>query len=280
MDIEGYISSGILDAYVLGAATPEETAEVEALMAEHPEIAAEVEALQATMEGFADLHSVPPPPEIRGNILEQIRGADTGVGSDTNTGADTPPPSEIPVRSLPSSGRRWQWIAAAASVLLVASLIFNFVQRGQLQEAQSELATSGQENAGLLVDLDSCSGAWQDLNQKIEDRKNATLVARLESQVKNETFDMVVQRNPKSGNMYLAETSLPPATGETHYQYWTLDSTFKPTDMGDIDIEDPELIFEPIGTAPDDAVYAAVTLETGPHKKEPDLTQLKVLGTL
>ena len=54
MNIKEYISSGILEAYVLGALSEEEQVQVVADIAAYPELAAEVAAIETTMQQFAE----------------------------------------------------------------------------------------------------------------------------------------------------------------------------------------------------------------------------------
>ena len=50
MNTSEYIESGIIETYVLGMASPEEAAELEALCLEFPEIKAALNAFEETLE--------------------------------------------------------------------------------------------------------------------------------------------------------------------------------------------------------------------------------------
>ncbi|WP_026462417.1 cupin domain-containing protein [Adhaeribacter aquaticus] len=71
-NIAEFIESGILELYVMGSTTPEETQEVELLAAQHPEIQAEINAISTTMEAYAMAHAVEPNPTIKYLVMATI----------------------------------------------------------------------------------------------------------------------------------------------------------------------------------------------------------------
>lgn len=70
--IETYIGSGVLELYVLGAASAEEAREVERMAAAHPQVREEIEAIRLAMESYADAHAVEPHPTIQPLLLATI----------------------------------------------------------------------------------------------------------------------------------------------------------------------------------------------------------------
>ncbi|MBC7923236.1 MAG: cupin domain-containing protein [Ferruginibacter sp.] len=72
MDIQGYLSSGIIESYCLGVASPAEREELDRLCWRYPEIKAEVAAVSRTLEHFAVAHRQTPPPYLKSRILAEI----------------------------------------------------------------------------------------------------------------------------------------------------------------------------------------------------------------
>ena len=72
MNINDYISSGILELYVTGELSPAERAEVEAMAVKHPEIRTELEAIEIAMEKYAMMHAVEPPKNTLDAILNAL----------------------------------------------------------------------------------------------------------------------------------------------------------------------------------------------------------------
>ena len=134
MDIQAYISSGVLEAYVSGTATEKEQREVACLSKIHPEIAAELEALEQTMVAYAQANSVQPPAFIREKILSNIESAEViPIGSGT---------AVTPTVSAPRQGQGWR-IAAAIALLVAGGFITLFFQsRNDIGALQQQLAGS------------------------------------------------------------------------------------------------------------------------------------------
>lgn len=70
--VKKYISSGILESYVLGITSAEESAEVEEMSAAHSEIYLEIQLIRASLERYAELHAVQPAVTAKPLILATI----------------------------------------------------------------------------------------------------------------------------------------------------------------------------------------------------------------
>jgi mannose-6-phosphate isomerase-like protein (cupin superfamily) len=66
------IESGVLELFVMGAASKEEALEVERLAAAHPEIRQELEEISRTLENYALEHAVEPSPRVKPVLLATI----------------------------------------------------------------------------------------------------------------------------------------------------------------------------------------------------------------
>lgn len=67
-----YLTSGILESYLLGLVSEDEKQEVERLAATDPEIQAQLQELELDIERHFLENAVPPPPALKYTILEQI----------------------------------------------------------------------------------------------------------------------------------------------------------------------------------------------------------------
>jgi len=72
MKISEYIESGILELYVMGNLSAEESVEVEKMMALHPEIQEEVQAIEWSLEKYAKANAVQPPATVKPLLLATI----------------------------------------------------------------------------------------------------------------------------------------------------------------------------------------------------------------
>ena len=72
MNVQDYISSGIVESYVLGFATPEEQAGFETMCKQHPDVLKGRIEFELSMEQQAMQNAVPPPPALKKQITDAI----------------------------------------------------------------------------------------------------------------------------------------------------------------------------------------------------------------
>ena len=72
MNIQEYISGGIIESYVLGLASPEERAEFEQYCSQYPELVEARIAFEISLEQQALSGTTKPPAFIKENILKEI----------------------------------------------------------------------------------------------------------------------------------------------------------------------------------------------------------------
>ncbi len=73
MNLQEYISSGIIESYVLNQLTEEERTEFESMAAKYPEIKAEIRAIEEVLVSYAMAHSKPPPVDLKQQIFAKIQ---------------------------------------------------------------------------------------------------------------------------------------------------------------------------------------------------------------
>jgi mannose-6-phosphate isomerase-like protein (cupin superfamily) len=71
-NISEYIESGILEMYVLGITSPEESREVESMAQKHPEVRSELNTISKNLELYSELHAVKPSPTIKPFLMASI----------------------------------------------------------------------------------------------------------------------------------------------------------------------------------------------------------------
>ena len=72
MNIPDYISSGILEMYVLGDTDIAESLQVEQIAAEYPEVRNEINSISASLEAYAGAHAIKPDPIIKPFLIATI----------------------------------------------------------------------------------------------------------------------------------------------------------------------------------------------------------------
>ncbi|WP_048920506.1 cupin domain-containing protein [Rufibacter radiotolerans] len=70
--IYNFIESGILELYVMGITSPQETQEVEQMAAAHPEVKAEIDQISRAVEAYAQEHAIAPRETVKPLVLATI----------------------------------------------------------------------------------------------------------------------------------------------------------------------------------------------------------------
>ena len=73
MNIEQYITSGIIESYAMGLASPGEVAQLEKLLPLHPELQEALSDFEYQLELFSVENEIPPPPGTREKIEARLR---------------------------------------------------------------------------------------------------------------------------------------------------------------------------------------------------------------
>ncbi|MDX2249287.1 MAG: cupin domain-containing protein [Bacteroidia bacterium] len=72
MDKHTFISSGILESYVLGLSSESESRLAEKMISQYPEIKSERDQISLTLEKYAFLHQVQPPAHLKDSLMREI----------------------------------------------------------------------------------------------------------------------------------------------------------------------------------------------------------------
>ena len=247
MDIQAYISSGILELYVFSQLPPKEREEVVQMRAKYPEVEMEISRLEMLLEKFAFDFEKKPKKELKNQILSKIEEIEKKNKAASKT---------IPFNST------WGYRASiAASVLLFATtciLAYNLWQK------------TTQNNALLAENTKKMEQIQQELAiAKNPNYRHITLAST--DSTKQESA--LVFWNPKSQEVYLELGLLPKLPSDKQYQLWAIIEG-KPSDMG---------VFETVANLQKMKVAKnvqafAVTIEPKGGSKVPTLTAMVVLG--
>lgn len=119
MDIKEYISSGIIETYVMGLCSPEEEVELEQLRSQYLELAKAVQEYEMAMEKNMQGQTTLPDEATDKRILASLAAMNTPA----------------PVINIATQRKNWlKPFTAAASVLLLISLGLNFYQYRQTKK--------------------------------------------------------------------------------------------------------------------------------------------------
>lgn len=161
-NIQQYISSGILEAYVLGSLTEQEEREVLLMKKQYPVVNEALAHLESDMEQFAMQMAINPPPalweRIEGEINDIIKFQEAEVvpfGRANQDRTDYQPPKpepqfiEVEAQSNHIKVHKlWRWAFLAVFILgkiFLATAIYFYIENRHNQQEVQELKTQMQQ---------------------------------------------------------------------------------------------------------------------------------------
>lgn len=269
MNTKEYISSGIIESYILGLASPEEAGILECVMKNNAEVKAAFEEAQKTLEDLATAQAVAPPADLKSKIWNKIQQEQNAEEEKPVFSADIPaakPQEEIRIQG----SNNWKVFAVAASVLLLVSVggnVFWMNSQKETKEAIAKMET--EKNAQNL--------AMQRLNQKMEMVSNPDMkMVKLKGVEKHNDSKAMVFWDTKTKDVYLDAESLPKAPEGMQYQLWAI-ADGKPVDAGMYTEEKDSKIA--LANIPNAQAFA-ITLEKEGGSPVPTMENMYVMGEI
>lgn len=260
MDIKQYIESGVLELYVLGHLSQQDTLEVEKNAAEHTEIAAEIDRIEVSLEELAFATASEVNPKVLDRTLEQLRaGRRPRAG---NAGA--PPAAGGAARYLP-------WVLAALALALAAWLwVGKNSTEEKLNNTEQELEQLRSDCRSITTERDDS----QNILASLSSPDNQSIVLNGTDNAPDKRA--VVFYNPTEEEAFFTASNLPAPPSGKQYQLWAIDAD-GPKSLGVLDLDLDGSAILPVDFIPAAAAFA-ITLEDLGGKPQPDLTQLQVIG--
>lgn len=274
MDIQQYIASGIIEAYVLGITSDEEARELESLSARYPEIAAAVADYRQALETFSALHQITPPEDMKEQIWsvlekeQETKNAEQGIVNGNNI---------VPFAVRGKKKNRTAALAAAIA-LLIGSLILNFIFWNRSRSTEAEIASMKTEQKKMETDN---QGFKQQLEQA---RQHFRLL--LDPAVKSITLTGVGEHtahsamvlwDSRSKEVYLSLKDMPPPPPGKQYQLWAMVDG-KPVDAGVYVLQQKDAM-QKMKVIPEAQMFA-ITLEKEGGSEAPTLEEMYAAGKI
>lgn len=271
MDIKAYIESGILEQFVLGNTSPEETLQVIELSKKYPEIQSEISTIEEGLISFAMSNAVNPSGELKGKILDSIHQSEDLVTEVKET-------KTLSMPELPGKNRNiTQFLMAASLVLLGVSIIGNVWLYQKWNNTQTELSSLNLRN-NLLVE-----------NDKVQQAKYAEIDSRLQlltnpevKSVKLKGLPLMPQAlatiywNTNKKEVYINASQLQALAENEQYQLWAIVDG-KPVDAGVFATEEVQKGIVKMKDAANVQAFA-ITIEKKGGSLAPTLEKMVLMG--
>lgn len=278
VDVKEYISSGILEAVVLGLGSDQEVREVQCLSKIYPEIMEEFRAIEQALARMAEEDAVEPTKELKTIILETISQTEQLPN-------EIPAKSEEPAKIIqltttpPASSAPWKWMAAASVILLLGVGSLWILATNRANDLNTQVAELKQEKSADEQVLTAM--------QLEQDRLNS-IQAMVVDHGMRKVILMGTPKDPKacvhfmwsaSSNkgIMVAEAITDPPT-DMQYQLWAI-ADGKPVSLGLFDHEEVMNTTDPFDISMDNVSAFAITLEKKGGVASPTMENMVVIGS-
>ena len=291
MDIQAYISSGIIEAYVLGLASDDEVRELEMYAAQYPHIKQAITDFEIALEKQSIQTATQPPVFLKEKILAAIadekenRNTVTAIADDTKQDSSNTKDAKVVSITAAPKGIRWLRSAVAASVILfLGSAILNFYFYSRYKDYYSQFKKAEQENSTLLAER----GTLLAKNNAIEASLttiNDTAVVKvpmLAASPQRAGMVATVYWNKQSKDVFLMVNNMPKPPAGKQYQLWAIDivnGQLSPVDAGMVQSTEQSANLFRMKKS-DKAQKFAITLENEGGSPTPTLAELQVIGDI
>jgi anti-sigma-K factor RskA len=265
VNTEEFISSGVLESYVLGTASAEEIKKIWELQKTHPEIIVEIEAIEASLLSYAESGSSKLSPGLKNKIEKQLFLTSSNV-------LQMPADREKAIRVL-------RFSAAAAVALLLCSSIFNLTLYKKLDTAKRELAGLYSEKSTLAGLLNVQQTLLETKNNEVAMMmKPGNKMIALKGMDLSPASSATIIWNTNDKSVYINGASLPMPSGGKQYQLWALVDG-KPVDAGIFTMTGGTFLLQKMKDMPDAQAFA-VTLEKAGGSVFPTMEAMFLMGNV
>lgn len=268
MNIEEYISSGILEAYVLGELSEQERVDVEKNLVQYPQLREELNAIEETQEQLLMGTAIKPRIQVKDALFQKID--DNKEAKVVEFTPDIEQEDDAP--------NLWRYVAAASVIIAVVSSYLAFDYRNKWKSSETSLADLIAQNQRVAQDYNVVNQRLDKIEQDIKVIDNPAFTRVVMKGTDNAKSSMAyVYWNESSKEVYLSIQSMKELSKENQYQLWAIIDG-KPVDAGVFDGNVAGLLkMKAIGIG---AAAFAVTVEPRGGKASPTLETMQVVGNV
>lgn len=278
MDIKAYISSGIIESYVLGLASEEEVSILNCVRKNNVEVEQAIAEAEKALEELADIQAMAMPVSLKEDIWNKLNAENLVAFGDPSEGKETESSTidhniernsgeELEAVIVPRKSYNW---AIAASVLLVLSVGANVLLYQQNNETKDKLTKTSASFDQQQASLTTLQDKWRLVQNP------AIKTIPLKGVENKPDLHALVFWDQLSKAVYLNLEQMPVAPKGKQYQLWAMVDG-KPVNAGVFPLD-----AKADGTSKmldiSKAQAFAITLEDEGGKDVPTLSELCVMG--
>jgi anti-sigma-K factor RskA len=265
VNVEEYISSGILEAYALGELSEHERAAVEKNLLQYPQLRKELDLIEEAQEQLLMKAAVQPNVSVKTKLFASI-------------GNQKSAPKVVELKRDRPDSSAWKFAAAAAvTIALVSSyLAFNYWNKWKTTEnSLSELIA---QNQRVAQDYNTVNDRLDQIEKDLNITNNPAFNRVVMKGTPNAPDALAsVYWNESTQEVYLSVQQMKELAQENQYQLWAIIDG-KPVDAGVFDANFDGLLKMKAVQA--GAATFAVTVEPRGGKPSPSLESMQAAGNV
>jgi anti-sigma-K factor RskA len=271
--IEAYISSGVIEAFVMGQLNEAETKELLQYADEHGEVRKALDEAEETLFALGQKGNIAPPAESKNKIFEElgIELQSTKVDSDQHIDKE--------LKKETKSFSIYPYLSAAASVIAILGIVLSAYYYNQWQDTEARLSNIMAQNQSMAQQynvvknqMDQYAGNLEVLRQPgIETVPMKGLDIAPDAQA-------FVHWNKKTNEVFLNAKKMPSNEIDRQYQLWAIVDG-NPVSMGVFDVAGDMTSLLKMKTTGKASAFA-VTLEPRGGSKNPTMEKMYVIGQI
>ncbi len=272
MEKETFISTGLIELYVLGATSAEENTLVEQMLVKYPELNLEIVAGEKSLMKYAESQAPKPSLSVKNSIFEAINKEQV-----KSVNKEESKVIQLPAKEESKTNWFTSFMVAASLFLLVLSGVYNYIQYQDLQKAEDQIAALNTEKEVLANNLDTYKASYEVARNKVailNDTANVTIPMKGLEISPNSLA--LIHWNKQTNETFIDIASLPDAPNAMQYQLWAIVDGV-PVDLGVFDKNDSEGALQKMKTVKNPQAFA-VTLEKEGGSESPTMEKMYVMG--
>jgi anti-sigma-K factor RskA len=260
VNINEYISSGILESYVLGELSDLERAEVEKNLSLYSELREELSLVEASQEALLQKLAISPKATLKGKIFDTISSG-----------------KESSVIQMHDTSRNWKLLAAASVTIAIVSSFLAYNYWNKWRSSENNLTALRESNQRIAEDYNRVNRTLGDFEKEMEILHDPSFARVVMNGTENAPQALAyVYWNQSTSEVFLKVKNLKSLAKENQYQLWAI-MDGQAVDAG---VFDTGLGMLKMKAIPKGAAAFAVTVESRGGKSTPSLETMQVVGNV
>ncbi len=270
MDIQEFISDGVIESYVLGVASEDDVRKVETLASLHPEVKLAITAFEENLEKQAIIYGLKPPHALKQRVMDALVKEGMMI-NESNSGTQRNETASVISLTAAPKGVQWLRGAIAATIILfLGSAILNFYFYSQYKKYSNDFTD-------LQVSTNAVTAKLRVSYNMLKDTTMMQVKMGASSPERSGAMATVLW-DKKNSDVYLMVNSLPQHPQDKQYQLWAIIEG-KPVDAGMLEMNDTEGLLK-MKNIKGNVQAFAITLEQKGGNPLPDMNQMYVVGKI